>query len=77
MRYRQLYMKIDRSHAGIPVCVADSPSELARLCGVSLSRVSHSIAQAKADPVRKVQYVSVWTKWSERDYKKYFGRATS
>lgn len=77
MRYRQLYMKIDSAHAGIPVCVADSPSELARLCGVSLSRVSHAIAQAKADPTRKVQYVSVWTEWSERDYKKYFGRATS
>ena len=57
MRYRQLYMKIDRSHAGIPVCVADSPSELARLCGVSLSRVYHGIAAT----------------WSDRDYKKYFG----
>lgn len=77
MRYRQLYMKIDRSRAGIPVCVADSPSELARLCGVSLSCVSHAIAQAKADPTRQTQYVSVWTKWSESDYKKYFGRMTS
>lgn len=73
MRYRQLYMKIDHSHAGIPVCVADSPSELARLCGVSLSRVSHGIAATRKDPPRKGSYVSVWTAWSDRDYKKYFG----
>ena len=30
---RRIYMKLDWDHAGIPVCVADSPSELARLCG--------------------------------------------
>ena len=76
MKYRQLYMKIDHRHAGIPVCVADSPSELARKCGVSLSRVSHGLAATREDPSRKGSYVSVWTAWSDRDYKKYFGRTT-
>lgn len=75
MRYRRLYLKIDRRRAGIPVCVADSPSELAQLCGVSLPVVSHAIAKAKDDPGRNTMYVSVWTAWSERDYAKYFGRA--
>lgn len=47
---RRIYMKLDWDHAGIPVCVADSPSELARLCGTSLSTVSHAVAKSQKNP---------------------------
>lgn len=74
---KRLYMKLDWDHAGIPVCVADSPSELARLCGTSLSAVSHAVARAQKNPTGKFWYVATWTRWSESDYKKYFGGPAS
>lgn len=44
MKWRPVYMKIDYAHAGIPEYIADSPTELAALCGVGLSTISHSLA---------------------------------
>ena len=70
---KRIYMKLDWGHAGIPVCVADSPSELARLCGTSLSTVSHAVAKSQKNPAGKSWYVGVWTRWSNREYKEYFG----
>lgn len=34
---RQLYLALDYKHAGVVTCVADSPSELAKRCGVDIS----------------------------------------
>ena len=76
MRQRELYMKVDHAHAGIPVYIADSPSELARLCGVKTCTVSHSVALMREDPNRKQRYVSVTTEWGDKEYEKYFGRKT-
>ena len=47
MKWRPVYMKIDYAHAGIPEYIADSPTELAALCGVGLSTISHSLATQK------------------------------
>lgn len=44
MKYRQLYVALDHKHAGVVTCVADSPTELAKKCGVDLSAVSHSVS---------------------------------
>ena len=77
MRYRQLYMKIDRAHAGIPVAIADTPTELARMCGVKLCVISNALRIGRENPKSKRCYVSVWTRRSESDYEKYFGRTTS
>lgn len=74
MMRRQLYLALDHKHAGIVTCVADSPTELARKCGVDLSVVSHSVSAARKDPRKKRRFVSVWTEWSDMDYEKYFGR---
>lgn len=76
MKRRELYMKIDHAHAGIPVYIADSPSELARLCGVRLSTVSHAISKMRKNPNRRQSYISVTTEWSDKEYEKYFGRKT-
>lgn len=74
MKRRQIYMKVDHAHAGVPVAIADTPTELARLCGTSLSTVSHAIARARKKSAGRSWYISVWTEWSDKDYKKYFGR---
>ena len=57
--------------------LAESPpsSELARLCGTSLSTVSHAVAKSQKNPAGKSWYVGVWTCWSNREYKEYFGEA--
>lgn len=74
MKSRQLYLALDWKHAGIPICVADSPSELARLRKTSLTSVSHTVKKARLNPNGHYRYVSVWTRWSDSDYYKYFGR---
>lgn len=53
MKWRPVYMKIDYAHAGIPEYIADSPTELAALCGVGLSTISHSLATQKKEPTRQ------------------------
>lgn len=52
MKWRPVYMKIDYAHAGIPEYIADSPTELAALCNVGLSTISHSLATQK-EPTRQ------------------------
>lgn len=39
MKYRQLYVALDHKHAGVVTCVADSPTELAKKCGVAQSTI--------------------------------------
>mgnify|MGYP007054832270 CR=1 FL=1 len=71
----QRYQRLKgQQHAGVVTCVADSPTELARLRGTTISVVSHALARAKKNPESKSWYVSVWTEWSDAEYEKYFGR---
>lgn len=77
MKGRYLYLALDHKHAGVVTCVADSPTELARLRGTTISVVSHALARAKKNPKSKSWYVSVWTEWSDAEYEKYFGRKLS
>lgn len=77
MKGRYLYLALDHKHAGVVTCVADSPTELARLRGISPTVVSHALARAKKNPESKSWYVSVWTEWSDAEYEKYFGREPS
>lgn len=35
--------------------------------------VSHAVAKAQKNPTGKSWYVGVWTRWSNREYKEYFG----
>lgn len=74
MKGRYLYLALDHKHTGIVTCVADSPTELARLRGISSTVVSHALARAKKNLESKSWYVSVWTEWSDAEYEKYFGR---
>lgn len=74
MKWRPVYMKIDYAHAGIPEYIADSPTELAAICGVGLSSVSHSLAKQKKNPHARTLYVCVWTKWSDEECQMYFGK---
>lgn len=74
---RQLYLALDYKHAGIVTCVADSPSELAKRCGVDISQVSHSVSAVRKDQRKKRRFASVWTEWSDKEYEKYFGREPS
>jgi hypothetical protein len=74
MKWRPIYMKLDHAHADTPVYIADSPTELAAICGVGLSSVSHSLAKQKKNPNARTLYVCVWTKWSDEESQMYFGK---
>ena len=74
MKWRPVYMKIDYAHAGIHEYIADSPTELAALCGVGLSTISHSLAKQRKNPRARTLYACVWTRWSDEEYQTYFVR---
>lgn len=50
-----LYMKVTRDKYELPIAVADTKAELARIVGVSLSSISHSL---RGPGIRKA-YVEV------------------
>lgn len=70
---RQLYLALDHKHAGIVTCVADSPSELAKRCGVDISQVSHSVSAVRKDPKKSVGSSPSGRSGATRNTKKILG----
>lgn len=42
--YQPVYMKVTKDKFELPIVVADSAYELARLCGVNVSTIMHSVS---------------------------------
>lgn len=53
-----LYMKITRDKYELPLAVADSPRELAKLLGVHKAAIYHSIKKQEM-PGRRKSYIAV------------------
>ena len=58
--YRPVYMKVTKDRFELPIVVADSAYELARLCGVTVSTVMHSVSKTSKRVVNNSQYKRVW-----------------
>lgn len=54
-----LYMEITKDKYELPVAVADTPSELARLRGVALSTISHALSRPNQKRHRKYVKIEV------------------
>lgn len=58
--YRPVYMQVTKDRFELPIVVADSAYELARLCGVNVSTIMHSISTRSKRVVKNSQYKRVW-----------------
>lgn len=72
---RPIYMLIDRKHADLPVYIADTPTELAQICGATLTAISHALSRARRNPDFRSKYVCVWTEWTEEEFRATYDRA--
>lgn len=53
------YMEITRDKYELPVAVAESMTELADICGVSISTISHSLSRSECKQSVPHKYVRV------------------
>lgn len=53
-----IYMKVTKDEFELPVAIADSMSELGRICGCTKSSISHALKDQKTKG-RKTTYVVV------------------
>ena len=58
--YHPVYMEVTKDKFELPIVVADSAYELARLCGVNVSTIMHSISTRSKRVVKSSQYKRVW-----------------
>lgn len=59
---RPVYMMVTQDKYSLPLAVADTKMELARLCGVTIQSVCHSIANQRKPGanMKKWKYIEVW-----------------
>lgn len=63
--YRPVYMKVTKDRFELPIVVADSAYELARLCGVNVSTIMHSVSTQSKRVIKNSQYKKVWVSDSD------------
>lgn len=63
--YRPVYMKVTTDRFELPIVVADSAYELARLCDVNVSTIMHSVSTQSKRVVKNSQYKKVWVSDSD------------
>jgi hypothetical protein len=57
----RLYLEVTRDRYQLPLAVADSPRELARMRCVSANAVSSAVSRMGSEPGRKMRFVAVET----------------
>lgn len=60
-----VYMKVTKDRFELPIVVADSAYELARLCGVNVSTIMHSVSTQSKRIIKNSQYKRVWVSDSD------------
>lgn len=55
---KPLYMEVTRDRYELPLAVADSPWELARMRGVTVYPILHAVSHTSR--TRRTKYVKVW-----------------
>ena len=63
--YHPVYMEVTKDKFELPIVVADSAYELARLCGVNVSTIMHSVSTQSKRVVKNSQYKKVWVSDSD------------
>ena len=63
--YHTVYMEVTKDKFELPIVVADSAYELARLCGVNVSTIMHSVSTQSKRVVKNSQYKKVWVSDSD------------
>lgn len=63
--YHAVYMKVTKDKFELPIVVADSAYELARLCGVNVSTIMHSVSTQSKRIIKNSQYKRVWVSDSD------------
>ena len=63
--YRPVYMKVTKDRFELPIVVAASAYELARLCGVNVSVIMHSVSTQSKRIIKNSQYKKVWVSDSD------------
>lgn len=64
----KLYLAITRDKYELPLAVADSPNELARMCGVKPNNVSSAISNWKSGKRRRSCFICVDIEDGEESY---------
>ena len=65
--YYAVYMKVTKDKFELPIVVADSAYELARLCGVNVSTIMHSVSTQSKRIIKNSQYKRVWVSDSDEE----------
>lgn len=55
---KMVWMKIDLDNKELPLVIADSAEELARICGTTRNNVESSASKSKRG--KKSRYIKVW-----------------
>ena len=63
--YHPVYMEVTKDKFELPIVVADSAYELARLCGVTPSAVIHSVSTNSKRQIKNSKYKRVWVRDSD------------
>ena len=62
---KPVYLLVTKDEFELPLAVADSMYELARICGVNPSTVMHSVSTTSKRQVKNSQYKRVWVSDSD------------
>ena len=57
---KPVYLLVTKDEFELPLAVADSMYELARICGVTPSTIIHSVSTTSKRQVKNSQYKRVW-----------------
>lgn len=62
---RPIYLLVSKDEFELPLAVADSVYELARICGVTPSTVMHSVSTTSKRQIKNSKYKRVWVSDSD------------
>lgn len=62
---RPIYLLVTKDEFELPLAVADSVYELARICGVTPSTVMHSVSTISKRQIKNSKYKRVWVSDSD------------
>lgn len=62
---RPIYLLVTKDEFELPLAVADSVYELARICGVTPSTVMHSVSTTSKRQIKNSKYKRVWVSDSD------------
>lgn len=65
---RSIWMLVSSDRYELPIYVADTPEELSKLCGATVSTIKTSVSKARHGRIRRCRYVKCEVEADEDDY---------